>query len=134
MNRHLIGGLAIAVAALGVAMGAQRGANRARARPDVDRQQLVDGVELEADALPALGHRALDSPTTPRRARDHAARQQRQRDNGRPRQESTDHRAGAAEESDVGRDPGSVLRSGDVDESRLAKRELQRVVGASSTT
>ena len=28
MNRHLIGGLAVAIAALGVAMGAQRSRNR----------------------------------------------------------------------------------------------------------
>ena len=33
MNRHLIGGLAVAIAALGVAMGAQRGGNRVRLAP-----------------------------------------------------------------------------------------------------
>ena len=33
MNRHLIGGLAVAVAALGVAIGAQRGGNRVRLAP-----------------------------------------------------------------------------------------------------
>src|SRR6476469_7883730 len=33
MNRHLIGGLAVAIVALGVAIGAQRGGNRVRLAP-----------------------------------------------------------------------------------------------------